>query len=105
MSDTIADILERAAARVERGWTQDAFARDTNGLECSVFSEHAIAWCLAGAVDAETSMRAAVFLEAIGAAIGMDAVTWNDAPGRTQAEVVTALREAARLAREREVKA
>lgn len=92
MSDTIADILERAAARVEKGWTQQGM-EDRAGNVCAL---KAIDLAMGGRCSISTPAYDA-FCEFIGrAGIGI----WNDAPGRTQQEVVAALREAARLARE-----
>ena len=47
------EILTKARAFMERGWTQGALARDRQGMKCSATDEHeARAWCMAGALDA-----------------------------------------------------
>jgi hypothetical protein len=110
MSDKIADVLERAAARVERGWTRGHYARDARGRRASPRGRVAVAWCAEGAIAAEYGMPSAegpaydafLALSKLLRSVSPGAKSvydWNDAPGRTQAEVVAALREAARRAR------
>lgn len=95
-----------AAALCERGWTQKYHARNRQGDVVSYSDPSATCWCLDGAV-----MRAANQIyylhaqwldamseQALATTLGItldDLVRWNDAPGRRQAEVVTALRAAA----------
>lgn len=103
---TIGDVLDKAADLIEPegAWTQEAYGRDANGLECQVVEE-AVCFCAMGAIykaagkigefehDADLIAPLALLLDE-----GID--DWNDAPGRTQAEVVAKLREAAAKARE-----
>lgn len=85
---TIADVLSRAADLiVECGWTQGEW--ENNGC-----------FCLDGALmhvkgDTYTFPELDLVCQATGAE---SAIWWNDAPERTQAEVVAKLREAAALA-------
>jgi len=96
-----AEVLERAADLIEPvgAWTQDMYR--VPGKDC---------FCAVGAVGMVLGKgkwiggRAAEdFVDANSKLFGMDASDleeWNDTPGRTQAEVVAALRQAAALARE-----
>ena len=55
----VTDCLIRSRARVERGWCQDAYARDAAGERVSVlphlglFAPDAAAYCSAGAVESD----------------------------------------------------
>jgi len=105
----VSDVLDRAADLLtpEGAWTQELFARDICGGPLSAgFDEGAVCWCAIGAIEKVTGEE---FLEELPvlAAQQLESVLltaippWNDAPERTQAEVVAKLREAAALARER----
>ena len=79
--------LRAARALIERGWTQEYFAKDKDGLWILPNSTDAVCWCITGAFlaadyDAELWNHAA---EIAGAKSLSD---WNDAPGRTQADVL-----------------
>lgn len=114
---TVADVLERAADLLEEfGWCRSRAAQDASG-ECVVVTAATVdAFCLLGAY-----WRAGLDLDFDGfyeygpnwaafplqvardrlAKAGLDKDDyWNDAPGRTKAEVVQALRSAAEKARE-----
>ena len=93
MSVKIADVLERAADYIDQhGWCQDEYADDSGRV------------CAAGAISAITegsperfaplSMRLALSnaVEDLGFTGIAD---WNDALGRTQAEVTAKIREVA----------
>lgn len=75
------------------GWTQEFFARNASGERTNKFGPDAVCFCAYGAIDraaghsfSEADRR---FMEALFDATGRDDVAdWNDAPGRTQAEVV-----------------
>lgn len=94
----IADKLDEARALIEKGWCQRAFAKDANGKK--VFSWHpsAVCWCAIGAINATEPNNGGPwrYLEKV---VGRSPDTWNDAPERTQAEVIEAFRKAAELAR------
>lgn len=92
-------VLAKAADLIEPegAWTQDVWRNDTRTCFCA---EGAIAQAAgieparAGAHDSSRYLETAV-------GIGRwEVPTWNDAPGRTQAEVVAALRKASALAKE-----
>lgn len=102
----VADILERAADLIEPegAWTQGAFAVSATGERLNEQAPEAVCWCVAGAIS-----RAAGSFYSGGASAARDHLRaiiqdtlphWNDAPERTQAEVVSKLREAAAKARQ-----
>lgn len=103
----ISEILFKAADLIEPegAWCQGPFAIDENGEE--IFSsEHwsaAKSLCAAGALTVAaggyTARRSAARLH-IERVIGDHLVDFNEAEGRTQAEVVAKLREAATKAQE-----
>lgn len=95
----VADVLNGAADLIERdGWCQ-YFYQDPNGCRC-----------LAGAIDdaagldvshASRKDEESVTYQArcvVADVVGNNWTSWNDTPGRTQAEVVAALRAAAERA-------
>lgn len=101
---TVADVLEAAADLIEPEgrWAQD------------IFYKRGDCYCLVGALREAAGAGSAIAVErgpiadAVHAARGPDDRVmlhdWNDAPGRTQAEVVAKLREAASLSRQNEEK-
>jgi hypothetical protein len=109
MTDTplcVADVLERAADLIEPegAWTQGAYARDAKGRKfITGRAEGMVCFCAIGAIDHVTNAITPLWKDALTALqqvlpesrIG----AWNDAPERTQPEVVAALRRAATLAR------
>jgi hypothetical protein len=102
----VADILERAADLIEPEgkWTQEAEARDEDGLELEDYSSPgAVCWCAGGAIWKAASELGFVRIHQVQRyfeeRLGAYAPEWNDALGRTQAEVVAKLREVAALAR------
>ena len=98
----VADNLREARALIERGWTQNMFAR-ANKRRVHVMSPSARTFCIVGAlmrvrqtpscVDVTDEMRALRF-----ATSQDNLATWNDAPERTHAEVLEALDKAIALA-------
>jgi hypothetical protein len=103
---SIADVLERAADLIEPegAWTQHEWALGANGEEDPIGP--AVCWCAWGAIY-EASGRdwtpvANQAVQAVQAHLDAEIQQWNDAPGRTQAEVVASLREAAAKARQQE---
>lgn len=101
---SVADVLDRAADLIEPegAWTQGAFARAKDGAPLlGGRCEQAVCWCMWGAVikagDGKHSNAIGDLLDRI---TGGATLSFNDAPGRTQAEVVAALRSAATAARQ-----
>lgn len=96
---TTLEILKAARERVAKGWTQGEVARDAAGLAVGSISQDAVCWCSLGALngalgpgeswdgwsDAKKLLRIAA-----GIYDNISIVDWNDAPGRTQAEVIAA---------------
>lgn len=124
MSDlSIADVLERAADLIEPegAWTTRAYARTARGHEIGPEYPGATCFCAMGAIrraahNDHVLTHGALRLVGTGLPPGRDfyahtggsayaaaVAQWNDAPGRTQTEVVQALRKTASLAREEEV--
>jgi hypothetical protein len=102
----IADILDRAADLIEPegAWTQESYARDENGSGIADGRHaNAVCWCGVGALEkAGGDLVGDALAKAIRAVLPKDCesfVVFNDTLGRTQAEVVAKLREAATLAR------
>lgn len=102
-----AALLARAAQRVREGWSQQADARDVRGLPVEPWSDAAAAWSLLGSLVAALDGPEAVAEVGLAElARAMTAIAdlieehslegWNDAPTRTQREVVSVL-ERARL--------
>lgn len=97
MSNEVLEVLRDGLERVERGWCQDTLARDEHGDPTTVGPHGAVSWCLLGALVAasldrplELVTRAA---DALAPYVGEGGlVGWNDRPGRTQEEVVGAIR-------------
>lgn len=103
---SVADVLDKAADLIEPegAWTQGAYARDALGKDVNPNEEFitvpdAACWCLHGSICHVVGgknmwpwLRNPVRCE-------LPDTEWNDAPERTQAEVVAKLREAATLAR------
>ena len=104
---TPADILDRAADYVDRGWCQMALARDAEGNEREPHDDNAVRWCATGALyaaqgrardyDAEYAARSA-----LSAVLGDRGVTsWNDRLPPGSGPIVAAkMREAAQWWRE-----
>lgn len=101
--DAAADLLEREGA-----WTQGATALDAKGHQTEPCSDTAVCFCMAGALVRVgdiwnySALRAAIrpLLPRPSKPQLEPLVAFNDATGRTQAEVVSKLREAALRARE-----
>jgi hypothetical protein len=99
------DILNRAADLLEQpnAWCQGSIARDANGERVALTLEpKACSWCIIGAVSKATGFEKTpdgIFERIRNTAVGENEYIsiggWNDAPERTQAEVVAVLRKAA----------
>lgn len=101
------EVLLKAAELVERGWCQGHGATDKSGNTVDRDADDAACFCALGAISRATqgtkqSVRNDLFWDArarlgdvVDQAGFMGVAPWNDAPGRTQAEVVQALRQAA----------
>jgi hypothetical protein len=107
----ISDVLDRAADLIEPEgrWVQGPFAADAKGRE--IFEREkgpiypgATCFCIAGAINKVLGRRnrhSRMDVKAVlSSCIGANFIDFNEAPGRTQPEVVAKLREAAAKARE-----
>ena len=76
-------------------WTQGCYARDVDGTTVAIQSPDAVCWCLEGTVFKcenrvanHSKLRRFIYTKH-----GFHISTWNDAPGRTHAEVLAVLKE------------
>jgi hypothetical protein len=88
------EIREQAARLIERGWTQGAYAREKSGRPVSPFERHATRWCMLGALDraGRGQELCSQAISDVTKAVGGAMTDFNDAPDRTQADVIAALR-------------
>jgi hypothetical protein len=99
-------LLLDATILIGEGWTQLADARDADGLPVKHWSDEATSWSLVGALSASLDRlegfdrdaaadELAAARGALGDVLQADLLeAWNDAPERTQIEVLGALRAA-----------
>ena len=114
--ETIAKVLEDAAALVENGWCQGGYAQRRDGVRCLPHDPEAACFCPAGAVYRITGRTiggtvsdglneridlAETALDVLREEIRTVSV-WNDREGRCKQDVVSALLRAAGRARRRE---
>ena len=100
-------LLRRAHELIGSGWTQGADARAADGTPLDPWSDEAAAWSLLGGLvaaleEAEAQSQGlpltelALALDALAGFVDDDSLArWNDAPGRTLAQVESALAAAA----------
>jgi len=96
------EVLAAAANLIEPegAWTRGTFARDEHGEPTTSSAPWAVCWCAAGAIirvsaDRVRGKRALDYMEGRVGYVDL----FNDTSGRTQAEVVAAMREASNLAK------
>ena len=82
-----------------QGWCQWVLSKDSQGQEVSVDSPSAVQWCVMGAVLAAFPDEFEKQHPNVGHLVAYlstkgTCVDWNNAPGRTQAEVVAVMLEA-----------
>lgn len=94
-------VLREARKLLDRGWCQGALALDDKGSKIYEKSPAACRWCLLGAIGAASNWRHAPSKKAISmlrvSTEWEQPANWNDAPGRTQAEVLAAVDRAVEL--------
>jgi hypothetical protein len=97
MSHETAAVLRAARAKVAQGFTQHAFGRNALGaaLDVEEASRTGVCWCTLGALNASGAMLFSIpgdrARQALRKVVGVyNLGDWNDAPGRTQAEVLAA---------------
>lgn len=97
---TTVEILREARALIEKGWTQGEHATDAHGVCVGPLSDAACHWCIEGALL--RARKGWGFSSAWFALIDVipsgNPIGWNDAEGRTQAEVLAAFDKAILLA-------
>lgn len=98
-----AEALDRASIMVGGGWCQNAMARRSDGSSCGWGDADCVAVDAFAAIRSANREKTAGVLEqateAVSAFAGQGINIWNDAPGRTQAEVVAGLHAAAGILR------
>jgi hypothetical protein len=106
------EILSKAADLIEPNgcWAQGAYALDAAGKQVGSSVDRACCFCASGAIahasgyplgDDAAEEAEEIAWDMLRRVIGRGYIEeWNDEAGRTQAEVVAALRQAASLARE-----
>lgn len=85
--------LIKARAKVEEGWCQGAAARDKGGLAVAATSSDATRFCILGAINAARLDNGVSVIGELYCALKCEAgesslAGFNDAPGRTQEEVL-----------------
>ncbi len=78
-------------------WCQGSLARDQDGNSLGSGDPDACQWCMIGAIEKSLFITSKAFsrLERVVKSKGFEIIAdWNDAPGRTHAEVIAALKEA-----------
>ena len=94
-SPSISDVLERAADRLSKPGAWVPGGGSTPDVACAALAIDAAARTREAGIAAREA-----FARFIGAETARGGIwRWNDEPGRTQDEVVTALRNAAKVAR------
>ena len=93
---TLARQVRELLAVPER-WTQGAPARSAKGRRVPPSSPSAVCWCVAGAIERQGEVTGARMRDELGVLRAMSkaaqqiAWDWNDAPGRTHADVLALL--------------
>lgn len=102
---TVREVLHRAADLLEEfGWCQGYFAEDSAGEWVEEDDAAAVAFCASGALLRAMADLNAPYMRSTNELLKTPpgfshTPEWNDAPGRTKAEVVACLREAAEASR------
>ncbi len=76
-----------ALARLEYGWTQEAFARDKDGIAINPNDTKAECWCIAGAFGGE-SPKIHTLNKILKNKIKSSVYMFNDYPNTTKAKVL-----------------
>ncbi len=97
---TTRDVLVKARSYIERGHTTRAFARNAAGDDVPPEHPGACCWCILGALLLASPDRRVhqgarrALMEACGVRPPSSLDVWNDAPERTQADVLDAFNRA-----------
>jgi hypothetical protein len=79
---------------IRKGWTQGAYARDSDGTPIYPKSIKAVCWCPVGAICAayyDNPAKRIKTLYSLKSFVGESPAIWSDAPERTQQEVIDLL--------------
>jgi hypothetical protein len=102
VSEKLAAIADEIEQHPER-WTQGAYARDKDGTDVGLDrSADAVCWCALGLTFRDEVDRTTLYAVVESIITERSVSHWNDAPGRTAAEVAAAFRRASSLAKENE---
>lgn len=83
------ETLIKAKQRIVKGFCKHSFARRFDGTPCSNSDPDAASFCIIGSLIGSGVNETINFLRSLS---GSDSLTsWNDAPGRTQDEVLELL--------------
>jgi hypothetical protein len=94
----LADIYRRAADLIEPegAWTKGSYARDEHGKQVFFRDSNAVCFCAIGALTRIDPLHSCNSTQGFEGFLDVPSLAgWNDAPERTQAEVVAAFRAAA----------
>jgi hypothetical protein len=90
------ELLQQAKVRIERGWTQGWFARDSNGSRVEIGSDRATCFCISGAIynkgtDILELVKARYFLSRVLPRRFDNIVEFNDNESTTKEDVINLL--------------
>lgn len=92
MTSDLVETLKEARALIAQGWTQGCAARDAEGNDVNSVDISAVSFCIYGACRrASVGRRKESYklsTNALRDAGMINLSTWNDAPDRTQADVL-----------------
>lgn len=97
MTDASLRLLRAARALVAAGWCQGVWARDADGNGVMPFDHRAVAWCLSGALAAAAPpVFGPAWMDALDRVYQVlpkcvTTISYNDVPGRTQADILALL--------------
>ena len=93
-STQISTALRTLKTLLARGWIQKTDAMDEAGNRVSVYDRRATRFCLGGGCLQASNDDGQIYRcmrDALEETLGAHWIEWNDAPGRTQAEVLAAI--------------
>lgn len=108
LKDQALTAISNMISLIKHGWTQHVMARDTKGEEINWFSKEAQSFCLVGAYantlgstgiprSVQNAVATVITKVLIRKATEDSWNDWNDAPERTQQDVIVLLKEAKAL--------
>lgn len=93
LKEIAADIAKKLKEHPDT-WTNGEFARDEDGFKCA--TSKGISWCILGHIQMRNGGIGESFSHAAGLQDTFELAEWNDAPGRTVAEVIALCEQVAR---------